>query len=198
MRILTIAVLAFLPTILAAQCPSGSNSDEGVTLIRNDPFFGVSNHLQADNILQERGLKNRDGEVESSTSYYKFGFLILERVGVRETLRLDYHNSFLILENMKPGTRWTSAATLFEDDEVIGEAEAKVWIEGVETITISDCTYDVIRIRDSLIVDGGAPYNFSRLYSPELGMVVDALRMDENWNPVNSVSFDEIRVGGKF
>lgn len=196
----TLATLIFVcaSTPVAAQCPTGIDAADGITMIRNAPFFGVTNQLLDDNIVREKRLTNRDGETEHITAFYKFGFIVLTRISETSTLELKYQSDFAELEMMNAGTIWHGTADLLEDGTKIGDIENTIWVETTETVTIAKCTFEVIRIRNSTIVNGGDPINFSRLYSPELGFILDAIRMDVNWQPVSQVAFDEIQIGTRF
>jgi len=193
----TIAIVAFLASTAVASaqdvCPTIENLKPGIRLTRAEPYFSMVYSATAKGLAEARVMQ-RDGVIEKVSTLYSHALLPIERIGDTGTLSLRYSQNPMLLSRLDEEGVWTSDVTLKVDDTEVAQGSFTLEYLRQEDTQIGACTYATWVVKDTLALQGGAPISYIKHFSPELGLVLRVLRLDENGQPLSLVAVDEISI----
>ncbi len=176
---------------MAAGCPTRDDLSSGIRLTRDEPFFSVV-LTATQSGLSEAHVLRRGGRVEEVSTLYAYPLAVLERLTENGTLSLQYANDPAGIEGLTVGDVWRSAVTLFSDGTVVAEGHVVLNFQTAGSVTIADCTYATLIVHNVLSLTTDNPIRFQRHYAPELGLVVQTLRLNADGSPRSTVIYDSL------
>ena len=190
--------LAAIFFLMSAQsvwaCPQALDRENGLILTRTDPFFSVL-FRSSDQGLTEQRIMDRGAGPEEVSTVYPHPLVVGERVSSTATLSLSYSAPVSQLDRLDETGTWRSDVVLQSGQEVLGRGTATLSFLGNSTIAIGACQYDVWQVEDRFELEGREPIVFDKFYSPKLGLVLNAIRLSPNRDPISTVEFDTIEEG---
>ena len=187
-------VLFLLGVQSAVACPQAMDRENGLILTRTDPFFSVL-FRPTDQGLTEQRIMDRGAGPEEVSTVYPHPLVVGERVSSTTTLSLSYSAPVSQLDRLNETRTWQSDVVLQSGQEVLGRGTAILSFLGTSTIAIGACRYDVWQVEDRFELEGREPIVFDKFYSPKLGLVLNAIRLSPNRDPISTVEFDTIEEG---
>ncbi len=176
-----------------ATCPSANDLDQGIALIRSEPFYSNVMTLTNDGLAEARVMV-RDGEPEEVSSTYSHALTVTGRIGANGTLALVYDDDTSALDRLIELGTWSTSVTLFVDGVPQNTGVSTATYLGTTELTLGDCVYETWQVRSSLALDGRAPILQDRYFAPSLGLAIGTVSLDGDGNPISGVIFDRIEV----
>jgi len=180
-----------------AECPEKSDLAAGVTFTRSEPFYSVVFVSTGEGII-ERRIMARGAEPEQVSSVYIHPLAVGERHSDNGNLTIEYSEDPLLLEELPKHGEWHSEVSLYHNGNFVSEGSIAVTFIANSSETIAGCEYLVWEVDDNMSLDGYAPISFKKFYSPRLGVVLRAIKLDSADNPISEVRFDSISTTRKF
>ena len=180
---------------MSSACPVSLEQSGTITLTRTDPYFSVvmENSRQG---LKESRVMERDGQRERVTTYYGHPLITTKRTDAKGTLNLVYAKPLDDLNRLPEVRVWKSDVALKVGSRTASRGTMTVLYLGEQVEEVGDCEYDVWMAQTKLELEGASTNAFNMRFSPELGLVLRATRLDEKNYPVSYVGYDEIIEGG--
>ena len=190
--------LAAIFFLLSAQsvwaCPQALDRENGLILTRTDPFFS-SFYRPTDQGLTEQRIMERGAGPQEVSTVYPHPLVVGKRVGRNGTLSLSYSAAVSLLDRLNETGTWQSDVVLRSGQDELGRGTATLSFLGNSTIAVGECRYDVWQVEDRFELEGREPIVFDKFYSPKLGLVLNAIRLSPNREPISTVEFDTIETG---
>lgn len=177
----------------AAQtaCPTAANLENGIALIREEPFYSnVMTRIEGG--LAEARMMARDGVVEDVSTTFAHALAVTQRVGSGGTLSLSYGDDTFALDGLPELGQWSTEVTLSVEGVPRFSGQFTAEYFGQVTITLGDCSYETWQVRSTLALEGRAPIFQETYFSPELQLTLGTVSLDAEGNPVGGVLFDRI------
>jgi len=195
MKWIVIAAVATFgaPGTALAECPGHVANLPGVKLIRSEPYM-ANLYRQTTEGLSEVRVMDRDGTLEEVQTSYLHPLASGKRVSANGTLELVYGADPVGLETLDKTKNWRSSVVLLVNGEPVLEGQIENRLAGIETLTIGDCQTEVWLIENRLDIGEGDGSWMLLSYAPALGLVVGAVTMSADGEPLRRVAFDVIEV----
>ncbi len=193
--------LATVFLVLGAQaamaCPQSLDPQGGLVLTRTDPFFAVILKATEEGLTEQRVME-RDSGPEPVSTLYPHPLVVGERAARNGTLSLSYATAVSQLDRLNETGVWQSDVVLRSGQDELGRGTATLSFRGNQTMSVGECRYDVWHVEDRLELEGRAPIIFDKFYSPTLGVVLEAVKLTPNREPITMISFDKIEAATAF
>ncbi len=189
-RSLSVAII-LAATPLFAQCPSGPLGPEGLKLTRYNPFMELVYQPSPEGVVELRK-QDRGGFTQTRTSVYPHPLMVGKQISENGELVLQYDRPVSDLHRLDKTKVWDANAKLLIGGKVVDQGVAHAQFKAIEKISIGTCVYKVWVVEDYINLTETGKTAFAHFYSPDLGVVLQALALDENSRPVSIVAFDKI------
>ncbi len=188
--VMALTLTAFADTSFSA-CPVPGDLKNGITVTRNNPFYS-SLFEKKDTVIHEKRIMSRDGKPEhvSSTSFHPL--TVYERISDKGTLTAKYDSDLSDLDSLPDRKSWVSNVSYYNDNKLIGKGTLTIIFKGAKTYTVGNCSYPVWSIETKSTINDKIFVGFKKKYSPDLEMVLMAVKLNSSGKALSSVIYDEI------
>lgn len=192
-----IRIIALTVTLMASQtlaeCPSGPLGPKGLKLTRTDPFMEIIYQPSPEGVVESRR-QMRDGEMQTKKIIYSHPLMVGKHISDNGELILNYDQNVQELAKLDTSKKWTSKVSLLIGNEVVDTGSTGAEFKALESISIGTCKYKVWVVEDYLDLKQSGKMIYAHFYSPELGVVLKVLSLDEKSQPTSIVAFDKIEI----
>jgi hypothetical protein len=193
MRLLPLFLILAAPAL--AECPTKADLAQGVTLLRENPYFGSTYRVE-DDVLNEYRIMLRDGDEQRRTTTYYHPLAVDTQDSRSGTVDYDYHADLEPLTRIDEAEEFAAQVTLSVDDERLAAGSYRVFYEGESEVTVGDCTYDSWLLSNEVRLDGYEPIILLWDYAPDLGLIVRTEQVDALRNTLSVVEYDRVVAEG--
>ncbi|MAM62689.1 hypothetical protein [Maritimibacter sp. UBA3975] len=192
MRLIALAFLFAGPAL--ADCPVRAQLDSGVTLVRDDPFFGVS-YLHDDGVLTETRRMSRGGTEVRRSSTYENALAVRAQDSENGTVAFEYLDDMDRALDVNETGDFATTFRLIVDGARYSSGEYHLYYEGEGRVQIGECAYDTWVLRNESEIEGMEPILFLWDYAPDLGIVIRTEQIDPAGGTLGVVAYDRILEG---
>ena len=194
--VVTCVLLPSFPGSTAA-CPDGLDVGEAFALVRSvDGFTERVTRTGQDELTVERwtSAPEADAPAEVVTTY-RGGVYPTRRESAGRVVTSEYE-ALPSITGLLPGRIVSSRFEALEGDAVIasGHEISSTDVFEPTAVRLGECDYEGLTFLTRTTIEGGATIAFERVFVPELGYVVSAVRLDEDDEPISGVVFDRIEA----
>lgn len=186
-----LAVSAF-PAL--AQCPSASNLEKGVSLIRYKPLVRLDFARQANGLLIELRQAMRDGAIELIQAEYSHPLTVVRRTDGASVLTLEYAKSQGQLRKLPETRSWSSKIVLSLADGRRINGSISIRYRGRVRERIGNCSYEAWEVSEIMTLPGKPDTLFTKFYAPDVGLVTRVVRQNPDGSHRSEVRVDTIKA----
>lgn len=185
-------VLSSSAAVGQVTCPTMADLDQGITLIRGEPFYSnVMTHTEDG--LAEARIVTRDGVRETVSSTYAHALAVTQRIGANGTLGLTYAGDTFEMDQLDTLGTWMTDVTLSTDGVPTVTGTFRATFVARISFPIGACEFETWQVRTELDLADRAPLRMDRYFAPALGISLGAVSLDADGNPISGVIFDDIK-----
>lgn len=183
--------LAAAPTL--ANCVDLSKGNS-FSLIRNDPYFAVSNVVSSDGSVIEKRKMTQNGLSQSVTTTYWNGVVPVDRKSKSSRLQLKVSEDVKSVDLSKPRKTYKFPVSILVNGKETDTGTFEVRTIKKSKVSIGGCRFPVMVVRKSIKRNNGSDINEEALLSLDAGMLLGNVAMTPDWKPRSAVFFDLISV----
>jgi len=172
-RTLVTATLVLAASPALAECPTGDDLKDGITLAQNTPFFMRSDFKRTEEGFVEERVVESGGQAQKSMALYRHGLVMVGEHSPSGHVEITYVDALSPLETLpEKGTVSISGVA----KGPLGESFVELEVSFVEpgSVDVAECRFETWVIRSTLKDRDGAGASFRMDYAPELGLVLAA------------------------
>ncbi len=178
----------------ALACPQAPDPEHGLVLTRTEPFFQVVSKSTDRGWIEQR-IMERGGELDRASTVYPHPLAVGERTDKNGTLSIRYSAAVSELDHLDETGLWRSDVVLLSGQNVLDRGTATRSFLGRTKFAIGWCVYDVWLVEARTVYERHQPTVFDQYYSPELGVILESIKLTPDREPITRIGFNEIEVG---
>lgn len=192
-RALVLVAISLCATPALSRCPTGEDRQRGLALTHESPFQSLL-YKQTSEGLTEQKLQLRGKKLEAVNAIYVHPLLVSKRINKVGTLRVSYSVGIEDIAELPKRKTWTSSVELFSNERKISNGQETLKFKGMARTEIGNCFYPVWVVHESLTLDGKEPITFEKYFSPQLNLVLRAVRLAPDGKVIADTFFDKIEA----
>jgi hypothetical protein len=172
-------------------CPTRDDLAGGIDLVRSEPYY-VSSFVLDGEGLGETRIIGQGADARNITATYVHGLLNIDQREARGDFAMTLDADPALLDRLPQIGRWESSLTATWNGEFVGYGVYVANFIEMVPWEIGACTYDTWYVQETLVIDTLDPVFVDKYFAPELGLVIAAVEVTEQGEPIGNVVYDRI------